>query len=128
MWKAIKIPLIVGGIFLVASPVLHILLGYAGGFLVYLSEQLTGVLLTWQLMLVFVILSLMAFFWAKTNLWISITSFLSTTFICNTVLFSSKEFRWVGWFYPDRYIIGSLISIIILGGLALWKRKRELTI
>lgn len=111
-------------IFLVTSP---IGLGYAGGFLAHLISEIlpySAHEVSTELMLILSLISLLGFYYSKSNAGLKINSVLSTFFICNSVLFFSSEYKSMPeYFYPDRYIIGVFVSLIILGILTRLKMK-----
>ncbi|MGK0447841.1 MAG: hypothetical protein ACJA2M_001620 [Polaribacter sp.] len=127
--REFKIPLIICLIFLITSPIGQMIFGYAGGYLSYLVSEIlpnSAHDVSTELMLILSLISLIGFFYSKEKIGLIISSFLSVFFLCNLVLFFSIEYRKLPeYFYPDKYIIGTIISIIILGILTILKNKRQ---
>ena len=126
--KEYKIPIIVCSIFLITSPIGQMIFGYAGRFLAYLTSDIlpySAHEVSAELMLILSLISLLGFFFSKNKVELIISSVLSTFFICNSVLFFSSEYgNLPEYFYPDRYMIGAIISLIILGFLTILKAKK----
>jgi hypothetical protein len=126
--KEFKIPMIVCLIFLITSPIGQMIFGYAGGYLSYLASEKISFSandISTELMLTLSLFSLIGYFYSKSKVGIIITSFLSVFFLCNLVLFFSLEYRKLPeYFYPDKYILGTFISIILLGILTILKTKK----
>lgn len=117
--KSKNIVLIVCSIFLITSPIGQIIFGYAGGLLAYVTGEVTNTKshqIAHQLMLTLSLISLIGFTFSTTTIQRIITSILTVFFICNFVLFYSLESKSIGieYFYPDRFVIGSILSFIIL--------------
>ncbi len=116
-------------IFLITSPIGQWVFGLAGGYLSYLASEIlpfSAHEVSTELMLILSLISLIVFFYSKSKVGIIISSFLSVFFLCNLVLFFSLEYRKLPeYFYPDKYILGTFISIILLGILTILKNKRQ---
>ena len=127
--KDYNIPIIVCLIFLITSPIGQMIFGYAGGFLAYLTSEMlpySAHEVSVGLMLILSLISFWGFFYSKNKIGLIISSVLSTFFICNFVLFFSIEYgNLTEYFYPERYIIGAIISLIILGILTALKTKKK---
>jgi hypothetical protein len=128
--KEFKIPLIMCLIFLITSPIGQMIFGYAGGYLSYLVSEIlpySANEVSTELMLVLSLISLIGFLYSKSKIGLIISSFLSVLFICNSVLFFSIEYgKLPEYFYPDKFIFGAIISVIILWILTLLKIKKQL--
>ncbi|WP_299315948.1 hypothetical protein [uncultured Aquimarina sp.] len=124
----LEIPAVICAVFLVTSPIGQMVFGYFGGYLSYLVSEIlpysTNEIST-ELMLILSLISLIGFSFSKNKIGLIINSFLSVLFICNSVLFFSMESKTLTeYFYPDRFIIGSIISFIILVILTILKTKK----
>tara|TARA_R110002050_G_scaffold233953_1_gene369835 strand:- start:1226 stop:1633 length:408 start_codon:yes stop_codon:yes gene_type:complete len=125
----IRIPLIMSGAFLLASPIFQWIFGLCGGFIIYSVSELTELKtneIATEIMGVLGMLGIAWFVLARSTGQKWISTFITLFSICNVVLFFSisgqKEY-----FYPDRYLIGSLLSSILLCGVGLIKRNQQLT-
>ena len=123
-----KIPALVCLAFLITSPIGQMIFGYAAGFLVFITSEVlpySRTEISVKLMVVLSILSLFSFYYSKEILSLLLSSILSTFFICSTVLLNS--IYTYECFYPDRYILGSIISFIFLSILVKIKDQQLLT-
>jgi hypothetical protein len=127
--KEFKIPIIICLFFLITSPIGQWVFGLGGGYLSYLVSEIlpySALEVSTELMLILSLISLIGFFYSKEKIGLIISSFMSLFFVCNLVLFFSIEYgKLPEYFYPDRYILGTIISIIILGILSMLKTNKN---
>ncbi len=121
----IKIPIVMTGLFLITSPIIQWVFGLLGGFIVYSinenlgeSSRTSGTLP----MLAIAVLGIIWFIIAKSSFQKWMSSFLVLFSICNAFLFFSYG-NLREYFYPDRYIIGAIVSGILLTSIGIIKKK-----
>jgi hypothetical protein len=122
--KAYKISIVVCLIFLLTAPIGQAILPYFVGYLIseVLPYSISEIAL--QLMVVLSLLSLVGFYVSKRKFGQVSFSILSTLFISNTLLFYSLENRTIPeLFYSDRFVVGALVSLVILVTLTVVKKK-----
>ena len=102
--------------FLITSPLGQYLFGLIGeslgsvfGDLLDFDSNITS-----YLMLGLGGISLIGFIFSKYRLFIFVNSFLFVFSICNLILYLSNQINLFVIFYPDRFVLGSLLSFLIL--------------
>jgi len=113
--------------FLITSPISQGILGLAGGFIAFVFFDLNSnaYVSDSKLMGTLSIISICVFGFSKSKFSILISTILSTFFVCNFVLFFSMNSKLIPhFFYPQSYIIGSIVSFIILKLIEKTKQKK----
>ncbi len=122
--KAYKISIVVCLIFLLTAPIGQLILPYFVGYLMSELLPYSSSEIAIQLMVVLSLLSLVGFYVSKRKFGQISFSILSTVFISNTVLFYSLENRTIPeLFYSDRFVLGALVSLLILVTLTVLKKR-----
>ena len=102
-------------LFLITSPIGQWIFGLGGGFLIYIFSENDAQIIGHKLMALLSLISIFGFIISKSQIMKLAATILATFFICNFVLFFSMESKMVPhFFYPQSFILGSLISFIIL--------------
>jgi len=117
------------GIFLLASPIFQLIFGFCGGFIAYSISELFGLIpseIALEVMLALGFIGITSFVLARSSWQKWVSTFIIFFSICNVVLFLSIVAGIKEYFYPDRFLVGSLLSGILLFGIGLIKRKQEL--
>ncbi len=116
------------GAFLLASPIFQLIFGLCGGYIAFMISEMTGLKannISTEVMAALSILGTVWFALAQSTKQKWASAFVALFSICNTVLFFSQSDQ-KEYFYPDRYLIGSLISGVLLIGIGLIKREQQL--
>ena len=102
--------------FLITSPLGQYLFGLVGESLGTLFGDLLrlGSNITSYLMLGLGLFSLIGFVFSKHRVFVYINSFLFVFSICNLILLLSNEINLFVIFYPDRFVVGTILSFFIL--------------
>lgn len=116
-----NIVLVVCFFFLITSPIGQYLFGLAGlsmGTVIGEFMDMNSSTTTGFLMLGLAVFSLIGFAISKSNPLIYFHSFLFVFSICNLVLCLAEEINMFVIFYPDRFVVGAVLSFFILRALA----------
>lgn len=125
----LKIPIITSGIFLLTSPIIQWVFGLGIGFISYFISEWTETesnVIAIELMTAMALLGILWFSLAKSTGQKWISSFLVLFSICNAFLFFSLD-NLEEYFFPDRYIIGTLASGTLLISIGLIKKKANIS-
>ena len=112
-----NIVLVVCMFFLISSPVGQYLFGLAGVSMGTLFGDFLNIdanIITSYLMLGLGAFSLLGFVVSKSNPLIYFHSFLFVFSICNLILCLAEEINLFVIFYPDRFVLGTVLSFFIL--------------
>ena len=111
-------------IFLITSPIGQWIFGLGGGFLAFLFSTNEPQITAPKLMGILGLISIFGFVISNSKTGKLGTTISSTFFICNFVLFFSMESKMIPhYFYPQSFIIGSIVSFIILKSIEKVKPK-----
>ena len=113
-------------IFLITSPIGQWIFGLGGGFLafVFAENDSQAHITAPNLMGLLSLVSIFGFVISKSKTGKLVATILSTFFVCNFVLFFSMESKMIPhYFYPQSFIIGSIVSFIILKSIEKVKPK-----
>ncbi len=116
------------GVFLLASPIFQLIFGFCGGYIAFMISEMTALKandISTEIMAALSILGTVWFALAKSTKQKWASAFITLFSTCNAVLFFSLSGQ-KEYFYPDKYLIGSLISGILLIGIGLIKREQQL--
>jgi len=117
-------------LFLITSPIGQWIFGLGGGFLafVFAENDSQSHIIAPKLMGFLSLVSIFGFAMSKSKTGKLITTISSTFFICNFVLsFSSQSKMIPHYFYPQSFIIGSMVSFIILKSIEKVKPKKDVS-